>query len=59
MTIKLNEYGEEVPNPIPTTSKLSIVVNRDLYKEFKLKTVMNGESITEAVTNMLKEYINR
>lgn len=54
---KLNEYGEEVPNPIPSKSKVTVEVDRELYKRFKAKSVMEGTKVVDIVTKAMREYL--
>ena len=53
----LNEYGEEIPNPIPSKSKVTVEVDRELYKRFKAKTVMEGTKVVDIVTKAMKDYL--
>lgn len=56
---KINEFGEEIPNPIPSKAKVTIEVDREMYKKFKAKTVIEGTKVVDIVTEAMKDYLSK
>lgn len=49
---------KEVPtNPITSTARLNAVIDRELYKRFKMACMMKNENVTQVITRFIKSYL--